>query len=311
MRHASVRLWAWAGPAIFALGSALGGDAGRLPVPVVRVDDPPTNTNRPPRRDPPARTQTPAAQTNYKKAQDKAAEAEYKQKMAENMESIKEMFRTAEDLYKEQRYREAASFYQSVAMATNPKAQKEVDTSRSRLLEMEELAQQHLKAADDADLAREYLKEVEELTIVVKDFPFTKACATALNRLVALKSRREVAAHVDYAEAEAAEAAGNLAQALKLYKKLAENPRFENSVPALKARRKVDSLQKDEATREALKTQLMAEADKEAPVILNAGRNFLLNNRPAEAKEKFRAVIEKFPDTTYAEQARQELEKLP
>jgi hypothetical protein len=236
---------------------------------------------------------------------------EYKEKLAENYAQVKEIFDTAEAKFKEQNYREAASFYRSVKLASVAKAQPLVDAAQKRLLEIEGLAQQHLTAADDADLARDYNKEVEELGIVLRDFPLTKACETAQSRMTALRSRREVAAYVDLAQAEAAEAAGNLLQALKLYRSLAGNPRYESSLPALKARRKVEALQKDEATRDSLKAQVQAEADKEGPVLLSTGRNYLLNQRLEQAKERFKTVLDKFPGTKYAEEAQQELAKLP
>jgi outer membrane protein assembly factor BamD (BamD/ComL family) len=36
-----------------------------------------------------------------------------------------------------------------------------------------------------------------------------------------------------------------------------------------------------------------------------------MNNRPGHAKEKFELVVQKYPGTTYAEEAQKEIEKLP
>jgi TolA-binding protein len=195
-------------------------------------------------------------------------------------------------------------------LATVKGSEKLVDDSRKRLIEMEDLAQQHLNAANDADLARDYVKEVEELGIVLREFAFTKAVEQATTRLAALKPRKEVAGLIELAQAGAAESAGNLAQAYKLYKAIAENPRYENTLAALKGKKAAEKLQNDEATRENLKTQLKAEADKEAPPLLNSGHNFLLNHQEAQAKEKFQQVVEKYPGTDYAEEAKKELAKL-
>jgi hypothetical protein len=60
-----------------------------------------------------------------------------------------------------------------------------IEKARERLNEMEVLAQQKLRDAEDADLARNYVKAVEDLTVVLRDFPFTKAKATAESRLYA------------------------------------------------------------------------------------------------------------------------------
>jgi hypothetical protein len=235
---------------------------------------------------------------------------EYKEKLAENLAAVKDLLDIAEAKFKEQNYREAAGFYKSVTLATVAKSEPLVETARKRLIEMEEMAQQHLNAANDADLARDYVKEVEELGIVMREFAFTKAVEQATTRLAALKPRKEVQGLIELAQAGAAEAAGNLAQAYRMYKAIAENPRYENTLAALKGRKGAERLQNDEATRENLKTQLKAEADKEAPPLLNSARNFLLNHQEAQAKEKFQQVVEKFPGTDYAEEAKKELAKL-
>jgi hypothetical protein len=235
---------------------------------------------------------------------------EYKEKLADNLAAVKELLDTAEAKFKEQNYREAAGFYKSVTLATVPKSEPLVEQARKQLIAMEELAQQHLNAANDADLARDYIKEVEELGIVLREFAFTKAVEQATTRLAALKPRKEVAGLIELAQAGAAEAAGNLAQAYKMYKAIAENPRYENTLAALKGKKAAERLQNEEATRENLKTQLKAEADKEAPPLLNSGRNFLLNHQEEQAKEKFQLVVEKYPGTDYAEEAKKELAKL-
>ena len=236
---------------------------------------------------------------------------EYKEKIAANQARIKELFALAEEKFKENKYREAAQYYASVVMANAPKTEQQVEESRKRFIEMEGLAQQHLKNADDADLSRDFVKEVDELAIVVKEFPFTKVDPVAHRRMVALKIRPDVAGTVEMAEAEALEAGGDVVAALKQYKSISENPRYENSLAAMKAKRKLELLSKDEAVAEKVKTDLQAKADKDAPPLLNSAKNFLANNMPAKAKEKLRSVVEKFPGTSFAVEAEKQLQQIP
>jgi hypothetical protein len=267
----------------------------------------PGTTTIPPRNTQKKKTDQAQQKENPK---DPKNDPEYKEMLANNLAAVKELLDTAEGKFKDQNYREAAGFYKSVTLATVSKSEPLVETARKQLIVMEELAQQHLNAANDADLARDYVKEVQELNIVISDFPFTKAVEQATTRRAALKPRKEVAGLLDLGDAGAAEAAGNLAQAYKMYKAIADNPRYENTLAALKGKKAAERLQSDEATRENLKTQLKAEADKEAPPLLNSARNFLLNHQEAQAKEKFQQVVEKFPGTEYAEEAKKELAKL-
>ncbi|MBI3829629.1 MAG: hypothetical protein HY291_08940 [Planctomycetes bacterium] len=240
-----------------------------------------------------------------------ADDAAYKEKVAQNQASIKEMFAAAEAKFKEGNYREAASFYASVVLANVAKTEQLVDDARKRFIEMEGLAQEHLKAADDADLQRDFMKEVEELAVINREFPFTKVFETAQRRLVSLKTRPDVAGSVEFAEGESLEASGNLVEALKKYKSISTNPRFENSLAAMKAKRKLETLEKNEATRDQLKNDLQALAEKQAPALISSAKNFLSNNMPAQAKEKLRAVMEKYPGTTFAEDAKKQLDQIP
>lgn len=238
----------------------------------------------------------------------------YREKLKESMTDLKEMEKAAEELYSAKSYREAASLYKSITMANIPNAEKHVsavvEKARERLIEMEGLAQKEIRDAEDADLARNYIKAIDHLTVVLRDYPFTKANATAVSRLSAFKSRKDVAAYVEFAECEAAEASGDLAKAVSGYQRLLDNPRYEGTVPVFKAKKRIEVLKTDEATRDALKQQVQAVADKEAPPIINTAKNFLMNNQPGPAKEKFQMVIDKFPGTTYAEEAQKEIEKL-
>jgi TolA-binding protein len=244
------------------------------------------------------------------KDQDKKDAAEAKQMNMDNLGHMKELFAKAEDLWKNKSFGDAGSIYSSVSLATVPGSEEMAETSRNRMLELEDIAKTHLKAADDADLKREYVTEVNELSAIHKDFSLTKTCEVATRRLVNLKSRPEIAGYVDLAEAETLETDNKLTEAVKKYEALANNPRYEHSVPAMKAKRKLDELNKNEATRTKIKEEADAKAEKEAPKMLLAAKNFVSNNQPKQAIEKLQMLIEKFPTSKYADEAKKQLGEL-
>ncbi|MCY3023388.1 MAG: hypothetical protein NTW87_30785, partial [Planctomycetota bacterium] len=86
--------------------------------------------------------------------------------------------------------------------------------------------------------------------------------------------------------------------------------RYENTVPALKARRKLEELNKNEATKAKIKAEGDAKADREAPLLLYAAKNFLANNYPKQAMEKLQQIVDKFPTSKWAEDAKKQLADL-
>ncbi|MCY3023389.1 MAG: hypothetical protein NTW87_30790, partial [Planctomycetota bacterium] len=147
----------------------------------------------------------------------KQNDANYKQIVLDNLGAVKEQFAKAEDSWKNQKFGEAGALYSSVSGATVPGSEEMVETSRGRLVEMEDLAKTHLKAAEDCDFKREYVKEVEELSLVNKEFALTKTREVALRRLITLKSKPEVAGYVEMAQAEGLETDGKLMEAIGIY----------------------------------------------------------------------------------------------
>jgi len=236
--------------------------------------------------------------------------AEYKEKTLENLASVKDAFAKGEEAFKSQRFKDATQYYKSVTLATVTGSEDTVEKARGRLIEMEDLAKAKLKSADDADLQRDFAKEVEELGFICREFIDTKTREVAMRRLVTLQSQPKIAAHVEVARAEGLEAEGKLTEAYKLYKAVAENPRYEHSVALLKAKRKMEDLTSNEQTKNALKAEESAKAEREAPVLLNSAKNFAANNMPKKAIEKYQQVIDKFPGTPFAEQAQREMEIL-
>jgi len=244
------------------------------------------------------------------KAEKQANLAEFKEMTKNNLDQIKEMDKKAETAWKEGQFAQADSLYHSIALATVPGSETYSEKARNRIVELEDKAKALVNEAEDLDTKQDFVKEVETLGVVVKQFPSAKIREVALRRLISLKSRPDVAGYVELAQAEGLEAEGRTVEAVNLYTAIAGNPRYEHSVPALKASRKLDELNKDEATREKIKAEITAKADKEAPVLLASAKNYVSNNRPKQAIEKLQQVVEKFPESQYAEQAKKQIDEL-
>jgi len=252
------------------------------------------------------------AEAQKARAQKKADLAEYKGMVKDNLGSVKAMFQAAEQAWKAKEYKQAGAFYQSVAQATVPGSEEMVETSNLRInSEMETMAKDHLRSAADADMMHDYMKEIDELSAIVKNLSITKANGEAARRLTSLKTKPEVSGFVDYAQAEQLLADNKLTEAFVALQAIATNPRYEHSIPALKAQRKIDELNKNEETRSRLKAEFAAKADKEAPQLLNAAKNFAANDMPKKAKEKLEIVMERYQGTPYADEAKKQLDSLP
>ncbi|MCX7804626.1 MAG: tetratricopeptide repeat protein, partial [Planctomycetota bacterium] len=231
-----------------------------------------------------------------------------KQIQKANLAMIKEMKAKADDAFKNQRYREAAQFYGSIALADVPGSETMAEEARAKFVEMEKLAQGHLDAAEDFILQRQYVKAVEELRIVVNEFPFTDAAPKAAARLRGLQSKKEVAAYCAYAEAEGLEQAGNFRAAIRAYRDIVA--RHPESVPAVRAEKRLAVLEKDAAVQEKVKAEIAAEAEAQAPAIFNIAENFMKSGMNDSAREKLNMIIEKYPGTPQAEEAKKKLDAL-
>jgi hypothetical protein len=287
-----------------------------LPVAAQQVDTPPNvgtgnqpNQPRPPRTGRGAQTDTAPAVPDGGPTVDPArAKAVAK----ENQQYVRGIFLAGQARMKDQKYREAAESFRFVVQAGANLAKEEAQAHEA-LAEIEALAEEHLRKADQAEARKEADSakiQIEEFGVILRDFPWTRARRTAETRLTALRSRKDVAAYVAYTEAEEAEAAGDLLRAIKLYTAIAENPQNANLLPGVKARKKVAFFKEDETSKEQIAKLLAAQAEKEAPPLLASARNYLLNDLRDLAREKYRIVLERWPGTKEAVQAQAELDKL-
>lgn len=257
-----------------------------------------------------AGTTTKADQAARAKEQAKRDVAEFKQNMTNNLASIKELSRLADADMKEKKFAEAGQFYGSVAMADVPGSEDYAEQARNNLQKLEDMAKDCLHEAEDADIQRDYIKEAERFLYILQEFPFTKAKERALAGITSLRSRPEVAAFEEFKKGEQLEADGKLIDAEKAYEGITLNPRYDHSVAALLAKRKLDAFGDNEQTRAAKKAELDARAKKEAPSLMASAKNYLANNMPKEAMRKLQDVIDRYPNTSFAEEAQKQLAEL-
>ena len=249
---------------------------------------------------------------NRAKEQAKKDVADYKESMLNNLASIKELAKQGDVAMKEERYDDAAKAYDSVSLANVPGSEGLAEEARGHLMDLEDMAKKKLHEAEDADIQRDYIKEADAFLYILKEFPQTKSKDRALSGITALRSRPEVAAFEEYKKAEDLEGANKLIDAVRIYESVSNNPRYEQAhcVAVLMAKRKLDTLGQSEQTRSAMKAELDARAAKEAPGMLTTARNYVANNLPKEAIRKLQEVMDKYPNTQFAEQAQKQLAEL-
>ncbi len=246
------------------------------------------------------------------KDQAKKDVADYKEGMQNNLAAIKELARQGDVAMKEERFDDAGKAYSSVALADVPGSEGLAEDARNHLMDLEDMAKKKLHEAEDADIQRDYIKEADAFLFILKEFPQTKSKDRAMSGITALRSRPEVAAFEEYKKAEDLEGANKLIDAVRIYESISNNPRYEQAhcVAVLMAKRKLDTLGQSEQTRAAMKAELDTRAAKEAPGMLTTAKNFLSNHMPNEAIRKLQEIMDKYPNTEFAEQAQKQLAEL-
>lgn len=242
--------------------------------------------------------------------------------MKQNLDSIKELWQKEEDAWKKSEdamknnhpenadYKDVGFFAQSVSMATVTGAEDLADQARNRLQDLEDMAKKKLDEAADAEIKQDFAGEAGILLFVIEQLAITKSADIAQKRFTSLRSKPEVAAYEMLKKAQDFEAVPNITEAVRVYEDLATNPRFEHSIPALQAKRKLDTLNADDQTRAKLKNELDAKAAKEAPQMFSTAKNYVANNMPKDAIAKLEQIMQKFPNTTYAEEAKKMIDTL-
>jgi tetratricopeptide (TPR) repeat protein len=210
-----------------------------------------------------------------------------------------------EEAYKESRYAAAYLYYKDAAAGPDAKRAAE---ARKRIAEIEAMARRKLVEADVLIRRRRRTQAVEVLKQLIESFPYCEAARTARDKLLRLSNMPSVRADIRFAEGEAQEQAENYHEALKIYDEVRRQ--WPEELAALRARVAADRIRSDPDKMAWVREAMEAEAERECPMLLNLAKNYLMNDDTARAREKLQKVVEDFPGTTYAEDARAMLDAL-
>jgi len=239
----------------------------------------------------------------------RSTSSEELEKLSKNLAGIKELFERAQSEWKKEHFHEAAMLFKSVSLATVPGSDTYVAESRDRLNELEPMAKKRLQSATDEDLRQEYFNEARDLLFIVREFPDTAACRESQRQLSVLRSRPEAAASLDLEQARELEASGKFSEALAQYSAVVANPRYQNTVAIFEARRRAAELNQDKYKHAAVGTEQSAKAEREARALLAASENMLLNKINHAASRKLKEILEAYPETLSAKEAKKLLDE--
>jgi hypothetical protein len=223
--------------------------------------------------------------------------------------AIGEAFKAGEAAFKAENYPVAFEFFVDVAACAQVQgAANFVDQARGRLLEMERMAADKLDEAKLKKLQADGPGALGIVRLLLEKFYFTRSADEGRNLMMGLAADPRVAAAVAMLAAEDLDSAGKYYDAAARYQALMK--KYPDSVQALKAKLRLEAMSKDEAIAAALKEGAGKAAEVECPKLLAAARNFLANGLPDRARPLFQKVVEGYPETEYAKEAKQALDEL-
>ena len=243
-----------------------------------------------------------------RKDEDKRRKEEIKKQTKLSLTLIKELYKKAEEAFKEENYASARNYYEDVSTASVKGAEKMAQTAKLRLAEIEKVAQQRLQEAELKIIQGDYAGAAEILASIISTFAYTDACKEADRKLRILRNTPKAAAAVLYADALAELNAENYPGAVKKFREIVA--KYPGQVAALKARKRLEALEKDPAVQEALKVDKELLAEKLCPKWMNMANNYILNDQKGRAKEYLLRISDEFPGTSYAADAKKKLAEL-
>ncbi len=228
------------------------------------------------------------------------------QKGSSSSSNAAALYKEAEAAYKAENFASAYEYYVDVAACKDVKgASGYAAKSRARLLEIEKAAADKLEEAKLARIQGKGAESLEIVKLLLEKYPYTKAAESANDLLVTLSSNPRVAAAVALVKAEELDKAAKYPEAAKAYAEIMS--KFPDSVQALKSKLRLKAMKADEEIAKAIKDSASSAADIECPKLLVMGRNYAMNKMYAQAKGLYRKLIEKYPKSEYAAQAREAL----
>lgn len=229
----------------------------------------------------------------YAKLKEKLAEAERAQKGGESGKALKLCAEIIEANGKTTLADRAREIRENVAKAGEPALGEAFDLAEkdplAALEKLEALADEY----PDTDLAARAKKKIADL----KNDPRVKK---QLAELAAQKDAlKQLARAEEYLKKE------NYAKALSLLDEVAE--KYAGTAAGSKAKARAEALRADG---EIMRRAREQEAEKVCKGWLSMARSYAKNGMVDQARAKYEEIIEKYPGTSFAEEAQRELEKL-
>jgi TolA-binding protein len=239
---------------------------------------------------------------------EKNAEARRKAIEKASLAMIKDMFKRAKEADKAENWAAAYSHYTDVTGSRNPGAREMVTQSKTRLHEIDGMAEERMRQARRHELYGQYAEAVALYRDVANEFQNSKHYAAANKRMAYLRRASDSAPALILAEAEELDKAKEYLRAKIIYKQVVS--RYPRSLEAMKARKRIEQFNQDIVISKALTESLEKEAALKAPVWMNMSDNFLKNKMPERARQYLDMIVEKYPTTEWADKARKKLEEL-
>jgi TolA-binding protein len=238
-------------------------------------------------------------------------EERHRELLAERLDQVKALSEKADAAWSEKRKRLALEYYAIISNSKAAGAEQLITTARNRMVEAEKEAAKRLADAETEYDQGDYVKSLEALKSLMAEYPRT-AVAHKADRLVAgLRGRPETAGQMYLSEGELAENYGQWAEAAAIYRKLSADPRFTGSITAVTARRRLAAMSADPDKQGEIQAAAEAEKQKAAARLLKDAENFRRNGMTAKAKERWKELLERYPDSPEAAQAKKFLDGTP
>ena len=254
------------------------------------------------------RQQIEKLRAEQEKKKKKEEEQARKKARAETLKQLKEQLKKGEGAMKEENFSAAQSWFLAMQSCRIPGASRYTAKAKAHVLEIEDMARVKLNEAEVKHMLCEYVAEAEVLDGIINDFAHTKAARKARSKLSLLRREPKAASAIAHVKAKAEEDAENYGEAVRLYGEIVRL--WPNEIAALKAEHAVRRLKSDPKIAELLKEHAEFEASKVCPGWINIAHNYRINADKDRAREYLQRVIDKFPDTSYAEEAEKKLKEL-
>jgi hypothetical protein len=262
-----------------------------------------------------------------RKIEDRRNKEKQKQQKADQKQSLqylKDAYQKGKKAFDEKRYSAAYLHFLDVANSSMKGADKMAADAKGKVLEIEAMALTLLERAKICQLQNQHMQAAEYLQQVVGEFPYCDAAILARQRLQTLCAVPSVAASMRYAEGKAQHDAENYAVALDIYDEVMR--RWPAELAALRAKVAASAITSDAEKMEMVREAKDIESDRVCPTLINLAKSFIMNYEMVRdsdspdahtmkdlkhrAQEKLEQVLTEYPESRYAEEARQLLGEL-